>query len=218
MKIAGFNETNPLAEKIANTILKSVLKYGKHPSVTAIRNLNIRSHFEIKKLNPRKAAQSTNVPVNILKDNADIFADYICEFFNESLNCCKFPNILKNANVTSVFEKGYRGSKEKYRPVSILPVMSKISEKLLCKQFAVFAYQNLSKYYFGFGKGFSTQYFLVAMLERWKGAVDDKKVFGAHLTDLSKTFNCLSHELIIAKLNAYGFSLPALNLIHDYFI
>ena len=96
--------------------------------------------------------------------------------------------------------------------------MLKIFEKLLCKQLAVFAYQNLSKYYCGFGKGFSTQYFLVAMLERWKGAADDKKVFGVHLTDLSKSFNCLSHELIIAKLNAYGFSLPTLNLIHDYFI
>ena len=54
------------------------------------------------------------------------------------------------------------------------------------------------------------------MLERWKGAVDDKKVFGTLLTDLSKAFDCLSHELIIAKLNAYGFSLPALKLIYDY--
>ena len=49
-------------------------------------------------------------------------------------------------------------------------------------------------------------------IERWKGAVDDKKVFGALLTDLSKAFDCLSHELIIAKLNAYGFRLPALKL------
>ena len=54
------------------------------------------------------------------------------------------------------------------------------------------------------------------MLERWKGVVDDKKVFGALLTDLSKAFNCLSRELIIAKLNAYGFSFPALKLIHDF--
>ena len=56
------------------------------------------------------------------------------------------------------------------------------------------------------------------MLRKWKGAVDDKKVFGALLTDLSKAFDCISHELIIAKLtklNAYGFSLPALKLIHD---
>ena len=53
-------------------------------------------------------------------------------------------------------------------------------------------------------------------MDRWKSAVDDKKVFGALLTDLSKTFDCLSHELIIVKLNPYSFSLPALKLIYDY--
>ena len=53
-------------------------------------------------------------------------------------------------------------------------------------------------------------------MDRWKSAVDDKKVFGALLTDLSKAFDCLSHELIIVKLNPYSFSLPALKLIYDY--
>ena len=54
------------------------------------------------------------------------------------------------------------------------------------------------------------------MLEKWKRSVDNGKAFGALLTDLSKAFDCLDHELLIAKLNAYGFSLPALRLIHDY--
>ena len=54
------------------------------------------------------------------------------------------------------------------------------------------------------------------MLEKWKRFVDSVKAFGALLTDLSKAFDCLDHELLIAKLNAYGFSLPALRLIHDY--
>ena len=69
----------------------------------------------------------------------------------------------------------------------------------------MFAGQNLSNTQCGFSKGFNAQCSLVAMLEKWKGMVDDKKVFGALLTDLSKVFNCPSHELIIAKLNAYGF-------------
>ena len=109
---------------------------------------------------------STDIPVKILKDNADIFAVYICGFFNESLNCCKFPSILKCANVAPVFKKGYRGSEENCRPVSILPVMSKIFEMLLYKQLTVFADQNLSKYQYGFRKRFSAQYSLVAMVER----------------------------------------------------
>ena len=67
---------------------------------------------EIKILNTREIVQSTGVPVKILKDNVDIFAGYICGFFNESLNCFKFPSILKRANVTLAFKKGYRGSKK----------------------------------------------------------------------------------------------------------
>ena len=54
------------------------------------------------------------------------------------------------------------------------------------------------------------------MLEKWKQSVDGGKVFGALLTDLYKAFDCLDHELLIAKLNAYGFSLSALRLINDY--
>ena len=56
------------------------------------------------------------------------------------------------------------------------------------------------------------------MLEKWKSAVDKRKSFGALLADLSKAFDCLSHELQLAKLHelSYGFSIAALRLIHSY--
>ena len=54
------------------------------------------------------------------------------------------------------------------------------------------------------------------MLDKWKAAVDNKKIFGALLTDLSKAFDCLPHDLLLAKLNAYGFSLSALKLVQSY--
>ena len=113
-----------------------------------------------------------------------------------------FPSILKNANITPVFKKWYRGSKESYRPVRILPVSYKIFEKLLCKQITIFIDPLLSKYQCVFRKGFGAQHCLLVMLEKWKN-VDKGKVFGALLTNLSKAFDCLTHELIIAKLNAY---------------
>ena len=115
-----------------------------------------------------------------------------------------------------MFKKGYRGSKKNYRPVSILPVISEIFEKLLCKQITIFMDPLLSKYQCGFRKGYSVQHYLLAMLEKWKNTVDKGKIFGALLAGLSKAFDSLSHDLLIAKLNAYGFSLPALKLVHSY--
>ena len=68
----------------------------------------------------------------------------------------------------------------------------------------------------GFSKGYSTQQFLLASVEKWKSAVDKDKSFGALLPDLSKAFDYLPHEFLIAKLHSHGFSLNALRLIHSY--
>ena len=73
-----------------------------------------------------------------------------------------------------------------------------------------------SKFQCGFSKGYSTQECLLALTEKWKFAVDKGKSFGALLTDLSKPFDRFPHELLIAKLYSYGFSLNALRLIPSY--
>ena len=157
---------------------------------------------EINKLDDRKVIQSTDIPVKILKQNADIIGSYIFHFFDVYIDKGTFPSALKHANTTSVF-------KENYRPVSILSGISKMFEKLLCNQITPFMDQFLC----GFRKGLNAQHCLLAMKEKWKKVVDTKNVFRALLTDLSKTFDCLLHNLIIAKLDSYGFSLPELNLI-----
>ena len=73
-----------------------------------------------------------------------------------------------------------------------------------------------SKYQYGFRKKCSAQQCLLSLLEKWKTAVDKVKVFGALLTNLLKAFDYLNHELLIAKLNVHGFTLPAVKLVHDY--
>ena len=73
-----------------------------------------------------------------------------------------------------------------------------------------------SKFHCSFGKGFSAQQFLLSMIEKSKSAVDFQKRLGALLMDLSKTVDCLSYDLLIAKVNAYRISIDSLRLLQDY--
>ena len=225
LKIPDFHGAAALVDNISHPIFRAILKYANHPDTIAIKDLNNTSLLsfsnvsvadvkkEIRKLDPRKATQNTDIPVRILKQNSDIFGNYICDLFNECVDKGVFPSILKNADITPVFKKGFRGSKDNYRPVSILPI---IFEKLQSKQIIIYMDKFLSKYQCGFRKGYNAQHCFLAMIEKWKKTVDNGNVFGALLTDLSKAFDCLPHDLINAKLNSYGFNLTVLNLIHNY--
>ena len=119
---------------------------------------------------------------------------------------------MKNAIITPAHKKGTKISKDNSRPVSILSDFSKIYERLMFKQISEYFEPILSKFQCGFRKGYSAQHCLLAMIEKWKSADDNKKTFGA----LLKAFDCLNHDLLLAKLNSYGFSLPALRMIQSY--
>ena len=75
----------------------------------------------------------------------------------------------------------------------------------------------MSKYNCGFRRGYSAQHCLISLIEKLKTSADNGGAFGALLTDLSKAFNCLLHEVLIAKLGAYDFDKSSLKLIHSYF-
>ena len=87
---------------------------------------------------------------------------------------------------------------------------------MLFKQISEYFEPILSKFQCGFRKGYNAQHCLLTMLEKWKTVVDKKGNFGVLLTDLPKAFDCFPHNLLLAKLNAYGFSLPALRLVQSY--
>ena len=105
--------------------------------------------------------------------------------------------------------------KNNYRPVNILPILSKLFEQLISKQLSEF-FENISKFQCGFRKGYYAQHCFLMMLESWKEATNNDKAFGALLTDLPKAFDCLSHDLLIAKLHAYGLDLASLKILQDY--
>ena len=228
VKIPEYENLNQNFENVEDPVLREILNYKNHPSITVIKEKlknSVFSFYEVNKdkikkesnrLNKNKASQKSDIPIKIIHDNVDIFADFIAESFKGTIKTSNFSNCLKLADITPLHKKGRKDNKENYRPVSILPTLSKIFEKILFEQISVFFDKFLSDQQCGFRKGYSTQLCLLNLSEKWKNCVDKGKAFGAFLTDLSKAFDLLDHELFIAKLNAYGFNLPALRLIHDY--
>ena len=103
-----------------------------------------------------------------------------------------------------------------YRPISILPNLSKIYEQFRQNQMYPYLNQIFSKYQCGFKKGYNAQHCLMTMIEKWHIFLDIGGHAGALLTDLSKTFDCIDHELLIAKLNADGFYTNVLKFIYSY--
>ena len=103
-----------------------------------------------------------------------------------------------------------------YRPVSVLPTVTKIFERLMWKQLNEHINQFLSPFLCGYRTGFSTQTALLSLIEKWKIILDKKGYAGAILMDLSKAFDTINYELLIAKLSVYGFSRNALRLILSY--
>ena len=136
--------------------------------------------------------------------------------FNKSITDNLFPCNLKIGNVTPLFKKDDGTKKENYRPISILPTNSKIFERLIFQQNTPFISQNLSPYLCGFRKGFNAQHALMRPKNKLNQSLDKNENIGLLMMDLSKAFDCISHNLLIAKLNAYGFSKESLRLIHSY--
>ena len=136
--------------------------------------------------------------------------------FNESVISGKFLSVLKLADVKPVHKKKPRLEKTNYQPVSLLPNISKVFERCMHRQVSEYFETVLSKFQCGFRKGYSTQDCLLAMVENCRKALNRGNEYGALLTNLSKVFYCFPHDLIVAKLHAYGFSIESSKLINSY--
>ena len=181
LNISSYENCDSLAENIDDPTLKAIAKWRNHPSILAIASeyknrANVSFSFvyqedaftEIKMLDVQKAIQESVIPIKIVKANKNFFAETIYFYFNKALENGKLPNYLKLANITPAFKKGPRTSKNNDRPVSILPVFSKIFERLLSRQLSEFFDNILSKFQYGFRNGYGTQHCLLLMLEIWK--------------------------------------------------
>ena len=206
-----------------------ISKFRSHPSINAIkRNIAVTEKFcfkhvneesmekHIDNLDTKKASPQGDIPTKIIKDFSGTFNEYLTNCYNHCCFTSTFPNSLKLADVSPLFKKGTKTNKENYRPISKLPNISKVFERIMHDNISSFMSDKLSSQLSGFRSGYSTQQALLVMIDKWQRSLDKSDSVAAILMDLSKAFDCVNHELLIAKLNAYGFSKSALNFVHSY--
>ena len=229
LEITGFSTERYFYDVDMNHTSNIIEKFKDHPSILKIKEIIHVSepfHFsmtneadistEILALNTKKPTTFNNIPARLLIENEDISSLYLTKIYNDSKINSQFPASLKLADITPSHKKNETTNKENYRPVSILPSIYKIFEHTMYNQISSYIDKHLSVFLCGFRKGYSTQHCLIVMLERWRKALDNSKMAGALLTDLSKAFDCLNHELMIAKLEAYGFDHNSLAYVYSY--
>ena len=180
------------------------------------------THLEIEdlivNLNSSKSIGPYSVPINILKILKSHISHPLAELVNQSFLNGTFPSKLKVAKVVPVFKKGDPKIRSNYRPISLLPIFSKIFEKVMYKRLYSFVTCNKIIYplQFGFQESHSIDHALISLTETIRRSLDNKKYGCGVFIDLQKAFDTVSHKILFSKLEHYGIRGNALRWFQSY--
>ena len=146
----------------------------------------------------------------------DMVCPYLTDCINSTIYDCNFPCKLKEAELCHLFKNCDSNHKVNYRRISVLPVTSRIYESVIKDQINLFFKDKFSRILCGFRESYSTQHALIRLIENWRKCLDKSGIIGTILMDLSKAYDCLPHDFLIAKFKAYGFDFNSLCLLYSY--
>lgn len=172
----------------------------------------------LRKLHKNKSCGIDELPPRFLKDIAPVIAEPLTHIINVSFKTGIIPTDWKTSKITPVFKSGSKQSMDNYRPISILPICSKIFEKCFCRQLTDYL-ENLnllSNFQFGFRKKRNTELAATLFMDSIRRNMDRGELTGSIFIDLSKAFDSLSHAQIIECLPSYGIVGNEMDLITNY--
>ena len=160
----------------------------------------------LSQLKVSKATGSDGIPGFLLKLTADIIAPSLTSLFNKSLKSGIFPSCMKIADITPLPKTGDRTLPTNYRPVSLLPILSKLLERVVHEQLQDYLTRHniIPPHQFAYRKHHSTEDALTVAAEHLLKAKDDRKTSVAAFLDLSKAFDKVKHSVIIKDLYNIG--------------
>jgi len=178
--------------------------------------------FEVRKiidsLKNNKAPGLDNIGPDILKHCGDSIVDPITSIINKSIQSGIFPDRLKNAYILPVHKESDKNDLNNYRPISILPTISKIIERHISNQMKSFfeKHQLLHTFQSGFRQNHSCQSSLIRLIDSWLQNIDSGQIVGSVYLDLKKAFDLVDHDILLNKMSMYHFSESVLTLMQSY--
>ena len=162
----------------------------------------------LKKINPNKSVGIDNLGGRFLRDGAKVFAKSLTQIFNLSIKKSVFPDKCKIAKLKPLYKKGSKMEPKNYRPISLLPLVSKIFEKIVHYQTQDYldTHKILYKYQSGFRTKHSTDTCLTLLNNEMLNGIDNGYLTGMIFIDLQKAFDTIDHDIFLMKLRCIGFS------------
>ena len=172
----------------------------------------------LNQLDAKKATGLDRIPCKLLKLSSSIVGPSLAYIFKSCIDAEIFPNEWKIAKVTPLFKKGSKRELGNYRPISVLPLISKIFEKIIYRQLYDYLQDNslLNTYQSGFRSMHSTLTALLETTNNWSINIDNGLLNGVLFVDLKKAFDTIDHEIILRKLANYGVDQSALRFFASY--
>ena len=183
--------------------------YFKSCSPNEVRKL-------LEKLDTKKSTGLDNLPSRMLKIAAGVLAPSLSFLFNQSISSGIVPTEWKLARVTPIFKKGKR--QDNYRPISIIPAVAKVFERIIYDQFFKYLNDNdlLVNCQSGFRSLHSTLTSLLEASNSWSVNIDNGLINGVIFIDLKKAFDTIDHKILLRKLASYGIDHRALKWFDSY--
>ena len=172
----------------------------------------------ISNLDNKKACGYDHISNKILKSTKEVIAPFVAALFNSCIKQGIFPDTYKTAHVIPLFKGGDREDPNCYRPISLLPAIGKLLEKVISIRVIDYfdKFGMLCPHQFGFRAKFSTEYAILDIHDKLLNNLDKKLNTCAIFLDFAKAFDSVSHEILIRKMEKYGVRGNALNFFKSY--
>ena len=212
------------------TNLSNNIKFSGNKTISSYLKQKVISSFEfecvtstevtkiIKNLASKNSSGHDGISARFIKRMLDTITPSLTHIINQSLSTGIFPDRLKIAKVIPLFKKGDEHILDNYRPISLLPAISKVFEKIVFNQLYQYFTDNdlIFTSQYGFRKLHSTEFASIELVDRISQYMDSGKLPLSIFLDLSKAFDTLDHSILLSKLKFYGVSNTPLKWFQSY--